>query len=57
MDPNTALQEIRDILNQAINGETIDPDDVSRAAELFSGLDMWIGKGGFLPADWDNNNR
>ena len=55
MDPNTALNELRTLLGQAIEGDTMDPSDVTRAAELFEGLDNWITRGGFLPSDWDNS--
>jgi len=42
MDPDAALEEIRQLCR------TSD----SRLAELISGLDEWLSRGGFKPADW-----
>lgn len=50
MDPEEALRQIRELAN---------PDNCFDArdcylelAELVRGLDEWITRGGFLPADW-----
>lgn len=50
MDPNETLDELRNLLDEI-------PDDtgsISRVAELFSALDHWLSRGGFLPQLWQN---
>lgn len=42
MDPNETLRQLR----HAVEGESAD------IFELFSALDGWLSKGGFLPTDW-----
>lgn len=49
MDPTANLYELREILNAA---GPLDVDAVARVRELFDALDDWIGRGGFLPDDW-----
>ena len=53
MDPDTALADLRDIVDEVHNG-TVDShtDAMISMAELFDGLDGWISKGGFLPSAW-----
>lgn len=58
MDPNAALAEIRrliDNLKFQIEPDTglVDLDDASELIDRFEGLDGWLSKGGFLPADWE----
>ena len=50
MDPNAALDEIRSIVARADGG--LGRSDAERLAELVDGLDGWLSRGGFLPADW-----
>lgn len=53
MDPNATLAEIRELIeteNTLKDGQYT--DDI---IERFEALDEWLSKGGFLPADWDNN--
>lgn len=54
MDPNTLLNELRD-LAKAINSGDADEQDACLFAEKFEDLDGWIGRGGFLPADWSKS--
>lgn len=61
MDPNTCLQACRrlaarilkdaDSRNQHHESTMVDTQG-EELAECFNNLDEWIGKGGFLPADW-----
>jgi hypothetical protein len=55
VDPNTTLEEIRDIVCRkddvlAGNGDAI--DDLEALADLVDALDGWLSRGGFLPAAW-----
>ena len=43
MDPDATLQEMR---------EAYATEDWERCAELANALDMWLSRGGFMPADW-----
>lgn len=52
MDPNANLSETRELVAKAFNGETLDPHDTLRLAELVSSLDEWLTNGGFLPEAW-----
>lgn len=54
MDPNTVLQDIRDMI-EYLN----DPDETDHErtvawdlAEMIEALDGWLSAGGFLPQDW-----
>jgi hypothetical protein len=53
MDPNVTLAEIRHLVTDIASTEAPDEDDVQRLAELVGGLDEWLSRGGFPPADWD----
>lgn len=48
MDPNEALQELREIIEQGI-----DIDSADRVEELFQALDEWLSTGGFFPYAWE----
>jgi hypothetical protein len=48
MDPTATLAEIRERLKH---------DDVARILELFTSLDEWISKGGFLPEQWQGDTH
>lgn len=53
MDPNAALNELRELAAECLrNADTRDPNAV-RVAELIEGLDGWLHGGGFLPARWE----
>ena len=45
MDPDTALAQIRELINDG------DSADIA-LVHAFQGLDEWLSRGGFLPADW-----
>lgn len=51
MDPDEALKSLREWAETLEALE--DLGDATRAKELFQALDKWLSKGGFLPADWD----
>lgn len=58
MDPNATLAEIRrliDNLKFQIEPHTglVDLDDASELIDRFEGLDDWLSRRGFLPADWE----
>jgi hypothetical protein len=61
MDPDEALRIIRALIMQMhvedapVGGIGTSPTFVQHArdlAEQFEGLDEWLSKGGFPPADW-----
>jgi hypothetical protein len=61
MDPDEALRRLRSILLELEEGLDEElgeatyrdvEDDVSTLIDVFSGLDNWLKKGGFLPKDW-----
>jgi hypothetical protein len=54
MDPNTALEELRALLERASAATTNEEcaDLYGEAHDKFRALDEWLGKGGFLPAEW-----
>jgi len=56
MDPNTALAQIRSLLEQADAQDNPFAADNQRheATGIFRGLDEWLNRGGFLPDDWSN---
>jgi len=54
MDPNAALAQLRQAIQDTEDyccaecGQSAMDDVVT----LFQGLDQWLSKGGFLPAEW-----
>lgn len=52
MDPNAALAEIRELTAAFEHDGATDEHDAVRLAELVSGLDEWLTRGGFLPDAW-----
>jgi len=51
MDPDAALQELREMYNEVQDGGlTIEAAEY--AICLFDSLDNWIISGGFLPKEW-----
>lgn len=61
MDPDVTLDALRALMRKlsgdAACGVEIDPTDVADAWDLFSALDEWLSRGGFLPAEWLTDNR
>jgi hypothetical protein len=69
MDPNEALKKLRDAMaalrtwNDAeewhVDAETISnlASDITDATESFEALDGWLGRDGFLPADWQSDDE
>jgi len=63
MDPDTALERIRELAQEIVERtdntdnyeyeyDRITADLGAELAEVFTGLDEWVKKGGFLPKDW-----
>jgi len=59
MNPNTLLNEIRELANKQTPFKEDRWDYMVTALEKFQYLDNWLtakscgGKGGYLPDDWD----
>lgn len=51
MDPNTALARMRALTERA-DSQQLTLEEGFELAELISGLDQWLSRGGFLPTDW-----
>lgn len=49
MDPNAALEELRDLAATYLDDEN---QDLCDFAISFTALDGWLTRGGFLPNDW-----
>lgn len=49
MDPNAALQQLREALETYWSGTASAADAV---AEHAAALDLWLSRGGFLPTAW-----
>jgi len=59
MDPNKTLTNIRAILTEMDRARTRE-EFTSLADELtwmIKDLDQWLTNGGFLPTEWNHNNR
>lgn len=52
MDPNTVLQDIRDLVS-ALEADPTRFHAVEELTERFTALDEWLSKGSFLPRDWE----
>ena len=55
MDPEQALQELREWYNSVVQDGEVQGDPVDNLDEvltLFDNLDNWIISGGFLPKEW-----
>lgn len=56
MDINVTLADLRSTINAIetidLENGTADWDRINDAINLFSNLDGWLSKGGFLPKDW-----
>ncbi len=55
MDPDETLKQIRATISSLKNVET--NQSVDELIELVEVLDDWMVKGGFLPIDWENNDK
>jgi len=49
MDPETTLEQLRDHMARI---GVWDYGDCENIYELFTSLDQWLSRGGFLPVDW-----
>ena len=54
MDPNKALEDVRDIIARIEDTDDVLPtfELAEQLAEIVGGLDEWLSRGGFLPDDW-----
>lgn len=53
MDPNAALELLREWAERVINDPSYRPRGELDAAQAWQDLDQWLTKGGFLPRPWD----
>lgn len=54
MDPNAALEAIRNIITQHYGG-IARTSDYEELADLIAGLDNWMSVGGFMPSPWQES--
>lgn len=53
MDPNTCLDEIRDLVDDVQNTYGFNDEAIAvQLAQKIVALDGWLNRGGFLPKDW-----
>ena len=55
MDPNLALERARSLIEDidlAIDNDVPLDDLANQLVDVFTGLDDWLCKKGFLPKDW-----
>jgi hypothetical protein len=53
MDPNTALQAMRRAIRIMHRGTDEEREHAGvELADLVTGLDEWLTRGGFLPTEW-----
>lgn len=54
MDPNAALEQLREAIADAANPDQYTDREVAieQIAEFFEALDNWLTNGGFLPGAW-----
>lgn len=60
MDPDAALQAIRELVDRLLDGgmsaETAETVGTELAGQ-FNNLDLWLTSGGFLPVSWKDKQR
>ena len=52
MDPNEALEKLRQFVTQVQLRGRFTTETVEQAAEAADALDTWMSAGGSLPEDW-----
>lgn len=52
MDPNECLESIRDMAAEALKHPMSEASAYDLAERVLA-LDEWLGRGGFLPRDWN----
>lgn len=52
MNATTHLTEMRRTASRLFRGDTTNPNDAARLAELVMGLDNWLCAHGAPPSDW-----
>lgn len=59
MDPNIALHDLREAVNEAANPDQYTDMEVvaEKIVEAFDALDGWLSRGGFLPGDWSKGEN
>jgi hypothetical protein len=57
MDPNETLKELRRMVDEVRDCENPDPkyreELLVDFSDIFSHLDLWLSKKGFLPKEWE----
>lgn len=55
MDPDSILEELRELSDEALSGGS-DPEYLAdQLAEKIQELDEWLSEGGRLPEEWDHS--
>jgi hypothetical protein len=57
MDPNEALDDLREIFGTPMERGVEYHEDWSFVKERFAALDEWLSQGGYLPAEWQGRTR
>jgi len=65
MDPNAALRDLRDLVKDIFADNLLDFDredyelagKLQDIAERFDAIDHWLTCGGFLPKDWERQEK
>jgi hypothetical protein len=52
MDPTACLKEIRELIEDHTECDTLPSDDLDRLMDLLMSLDTWMSKGGHCPQQW-----
>lgn len=54
MDPNTALHDLREAVDEAANPDQYTDLEIvtEKITEAFDALDGWLQRGGALPEEW-----
>ena len=54
MDPNVALHDLREAVNEAANPDQYTDMEIvaEKITEAFDALDGWLSRGGALPEEW-----
>lgn len=57
MDPNIALDKLREYAAECLCEDTGATGEALQFAEAFETLDQWLSNGGFLPSEWQDARK
>lgn len=57
MDPNAALELLREWVAEVFANPTAHTADDNDAAQAFAELDRWLSNRGFLPTAWEGHRE